>query len=87
VLDVDEALQDLQDLLSTLYLSLCRVIAADNPDGADDLASEAKFGGGSELGDATLGSRDGTIESVAPPGTFANSDGGTLRKLVVRLRW
>jgi len=71
--------------MSTLNLSLRGIIAADNLDRAYNLADEVEFGVRSELnlGDATLGLRDGTVDSEAPLRTFADGDGGTLMTLTI----
>jgi hypothetical protein len=79
VLKVYETLKDLKDLLGTLNLSLSRIVTANDPDGANDLASEVEIGGGRELGDAALRFRDGTTNGEAPP-ALADSDRSALRK-------
>jgi len=84
VLQVDDTLKDLEDLLGTLDLGLGRIFATDNLDGADDLADEIENIGRGEFRNATLRVSHLTVDGEAPPGTFADVDKGTLRKLVVR---
>lgn len=57
------------------------IFAANDPDGANDLACEVEVVSGSEFGNATLRYRNSTADREARSG-FANGDGCILNKSI-----